>query len=152
MSERSERTVGYGSGRSERTAGYGSERPVSSGSRQAARYPLARAFPPTAPRLDLAAFSRAAGLHPDVVRRYVALGLLEAVPDPSGRPTFTPAQLLAVARIQRLRAGFALNYAAVGLLVDLLDRIAELESALGGRTRTPAGGDNPGGRPWTPTA
>jgi hypothetical protein len=35
-----------------------------------------------------------------------------------------------VARVQRLRAGFALNYAAVGLVADLLDRIAALEAAL----------------------
>jgi chaperone modulatory protein CbpM len=33
-------------------------------------------------------------------------------------------------RVQRLRAGFALNYAAIGLVTDLLDRIAELEAAL----------------------
>jgi len=32
--------------------------------------------------------------------------------------------------VQRLRAGFALNYAAVGLVTDLLDRIAVLEAAL----------------------
>jgi len=32
--------------------------------------------------------------------------------------------------VQRLRAGFALNYAAIGLVTDLLDRIAVLEAAL----------------------
>ncbi|MET0461281.1 MAG: MerR family transcriptional regulator, partial [Ilumatobacteraceae bacterium] len=32
-------------------------------------------------RLDLDAFARAAGLHPDVVRRFVALGLIEASRD-----------------------------------------------------------------------
>jgi hypothetical protein len=31
--------------------------------------------------------------------------------------------------MQRLRAGFALNYAALGLVCDLLDRIAALEAA-----------------------
>ena len=34
-----------------------------------------------------------------------------------------------IARIQRLRAGLALNYAALGLVLDLLDRI----EAAGGR-------------------
>ena len=34
-----------------------------------------------------------------------------------------------MARIQRLRAGFALNYASLSLVIDLLDRIAELEAA-----------------------
>jgi chaperone modulatory protein CbpM len=60
--------------------------------------------------------------------------------DPRGRLWFRPAQLAAVARIQRLRAGFALNYAAIGLVTDLLDQIAALQASL----RT-AGG-SPGGR------
>jgi hypothetical protein len=35
--------------------------------------------------------------------------------------------LAVVARIQRLRNGLGLNYAAIGLVLDLLDRIEELE-------------------------
>jgi hypothetical protein len=93
-------------------------------------------------RLDVESFARAAGLHPDLVRRFVALGLLDASRDASGRLWLSPTQLTAVARIQRLRAGFALNYAAVGLVTDLLDRIAELEAALRRRPRPP------GGPPW----
>jgi DNA-binding transcriptional MerR regulator len=80
--------------------------------------------------LDLDAFARAAALHPDLVRRLVALGLLEPDRDTEGRPRFTARDLAAVARIQRLRAGFAVNYAALGLVIDLLDRIAELEATL----------------------
>jgi hypothetical protein len=83
-----------------------------------------------APRLDLGDFSRASGTHPDLVLRLVALGLIDARQDPAGELWFSRSQLAALARIQRLRAGFALNYAAVGLVVDLLDRIAVLESAL----------------------
>ena len=88
---------------------------------------------------------RAAGLHPDLVRRLVALGLLDA-----GRRCqrascgSQPGQVAAVARIQRLRAGLSLNYAALGVVVDLLDRIAELEAAL--RAPRP---DEPESRPWT---
>ena len=37
-----------------------------------------------------------------------------------------------MARVQRLRAGFALNYAAIGLVTDLLDRITVLETARAG--------------------
>ena len=44
-------------------------------------------------------------------------------------------ELAALARVQRLRAGFALNYAAIGLVADLLDRIAVLEAALRGAQR-----------------
>jgi hypothetical protein len=81
-------------------------------------------------RLDLETFSRAAGMHPELVRRLVALGLLEAQADAAGELWFPPTQLSAAARVQRLRAGFGLNYAALGLVLDLLDRIARLERAL----------------------
>jgi len=96
-------------------------------------YALARAA-----RLDLESFSVAAGLHPDLIRRLVALGLLDPASGPPGTLWFSPGQLAAVARIQRLRTGFALNYAAIGLVTDLLDRIAVLETAL--RRARPAGG------------
>jgi hypothetical protein len=103
-------------------------------------------------RLDLSSFARAARLHPDAVRRLVALGLLESTPDAAGEPCFAPAQLLAVGRIKRLRAGFGLNYAAVGLVVDLLDRIAELETAMRDRSGQSVEIRTRGGRSWTPTA
>lgn len=48
---------------------------------------------------------------------------------------FTRSQLAQVGRVQRLRAGFALNYAATGLVIDLLDRIAALEAAMRRRAR-----------------
>ena len=86
-------------------------------------------------RLDLEEFAAAAGMHPELVRRLVALGVLDAAYDPSGRYWFAPAELAEVGRIQRLRAGLALNYAAVGLVADLLDRIAALEAAQRGARR-----------------
>jgi hypothetical protein len=70
------------------------------------------------------------GLHPDLIRRLVALGVIDAARDPAGELWFPRSQVAAVARIQRLRAGFALNYAAIPLITDLLDRIAVLEAAL----------------------
>jgi DNA-binding transcriptional MerR regulator len=79
-------------------------------------------------RLGLDDFARLAGLHPDLVRRFVVLGLLDPIADSGGTLWFAPKQLATVARIQRLRAGFALNYAAIGLVLDLLDRIDVLEA------------------------
>jgi chaperone modulatory protein CbpM len=90
-------------------------------------------------RLDLDTFARAARTHPDLVRRLVALGLIECTRDGAGRLWFAPAQLDAVARVQRLRAGMGINYAAVGLVVDLLDRIAALQAALSKRPVVPGG-------------
>jgi pimeloyl-ACP methyl ester carboxylesterase len=79
-------------------------------------------------RLGLEDFARLAELHPDLLRRFVVLGLLDATTDSGGALWFGPGQLARVARIRRLRAGFALNYASLGLVLDLLDRIAVLEA------------------------
>ena len=81
-------------------------------------------------RLNLEAFARATGTHPDLVRRLVTLGVLDAARGPSGELWFSHADVTALGRVQRLRAGFALNYAAIGLVTDLLERIAVLEAAL----------------------
>jgi chaperone modulatory protein CbpM len=94
-------------------------------------------------RLDLESFARAAGIHPDLVRRFVAVGVLDAWRDSAGALWFSPRQLAGMRRIQRLRAGFELNYAALGLVIDLLDRIEALEAAMRQRPRPT------GGRPWT---
>jgi len=59
-----------------------------------------------------------------------ALGVLDADRDAAGELWFAPSQVAVMGRVQRLRAGLGLNYAAVGLVTDLLDRIAVLETAL----------------------
>ncbi|WP_415940031.1 chaperone modulator CbpM [Streptomyces sp. 039-1] len=95
------------------------------------------------PRLTLDAVARRSGLHPDLVRRFVALGLVDAERDAAGRMVFDLAAPAVLARIQRLRTGLCLNYASIGLVLDLLDRISLLEAALRGRgTRS----ETP---PWT---
>jgi DNA-binding transcriptional MerR regulator len=81
-------------------------------------------------RLDLEDFARAARVHPQLVQRLVSLGLLEPIPDSGGSAWFSPADLATVARIQRLRAGFGVNYAGLGLVLDLLERVAGLEAGL----------------------
>jgi hypothetical protein len=97
-------------------------------------------FPLSRPsRLSLEAFGAACGLHPDLIRRLVSLGLLEASRDARDELWFAPTQIAEVARLQRLRAAFALNYAALGLVTDLLDRIASLEAALRTRSQPPGG-------------
>ena len=103
----------------------------------APRYVLARR-----PGIQLDVFATRCGLHPDLVRRLVALGLLACQQDARGDLWFEPSSLVTVARIQRLRTGLGLNYAAIGLVLDLLDRIEELESA-SRRRRT---------SPWTSTS
>ncbi|MFE1378065.1 chaperone modulator CbpM [Streptomyces sp. NPDC058740] len=94
-------------------------------------------------RLSLDTVARRSGLHPDLIRRFVALGLVDADRDAAGHLLFDPTAPAALARIQRLRSGLCLNYASIGLVLDLLDRISLLEAALRARsTRS----ENP---PWT---
>ncbi|MFF7381840.1 chaperone modulator CbpM [Streptomyces griseoluteus] len=95
------------------------------------------------PRLSLHTVARRAGVHPDLIRRFVALGLVEAERDTSGRLVFAATAPAALARVQRLRTGLCLNYASIGLVLDLLDRISLLEAAL---RRAGTRSDIP---PWT---
>jgi chaperone modulatory protein CbpM len=82
------------------------------------------------PRLSLETVALRSGLHPDLIRRFVVLGLVDAERDASGRLVFAPTAPATLARIERLRAGLCLNYASIGLVLDLLDRISRLEAAL----------------------
>ncbi|MFC4530052.1 chaperone modulator CbpM [Sphaerisporangium dianthi] len=97
------------------------------------------------PGIGLESFARAGGLHPELVRRLVALGLLEPIDRYGEELRFPPSQLAVLGRIERLHAGLCLNYASLGVVLDLLDRIAELESALRRRV-TPTGESS-----WTRT-
>jgi hypothetical protein len=76
----------------------------------------------------LESFARSTQTHPDLVRKLVVLGALDAQTDSAGNLWFAPAQVASIARIKRLRASLSINYASVGLVCDLLDRIAVLEA------------------------
>ena len=84
-------------------------------------YTLARPF-----RLDLESYATATNLHPELVRKLVALGLVDARTDATGQQWFEPAQIGRAARLRRLRVGLGLNYASLGTVIELLDRISAL--------------------------
>ncbi|MFF1556043.1 chaperone modulator CbpM [Streptomyces sp. NPDC058279] len=135
MNDRSAGAAGMGG------AGVGG-RPVRTGAEVTASTTVRYALVPV-PRLSLHAVARRSGLHPDLIRRFVTLGLVDAERDAAGHLVFDPTAPAVLARIQRLRSGLCLNYASIGLVLDLLDRISLLEAALRGRgTR----GETP---PWT---
>ncbi|HMJ35876.1 MAG TPA: chaperone modulator CbpM [Baekduia sp.] len=66
--------------------------------------------------------ARESGLHPDVVRRLVRLGLVT--------PPFGPDAAARLARASRLRRDLGLNYSGAVLATELLARIDELEGRL----------------------
>ena len=78
-------------------------------------------------RLSVDRLAQASGVHPQLIVRFLELGLLDAQRDSLGRLWLDPDSVARVARVQRLHLGLSLNYAAIGLVLDLLDRIDELE-------------------------
>ena len=85
-------------------------------------------LPVVPPRLDIEMVAAASGVHPDVVRRFVELGLVPASEDGSGRLWFTRAAPELVRRVVRMHADLSLNYTAVALVIDLLAQIEVLEN------------------------
>jgi hypothetical protein len=81
--------------------------------------------PGTLAAVEVELLAREAGVHPDVVRRLVRLGLIESCGGDA-------ATLLAKA--VRLRRDLGLNYAGAVLACELLARIADLEA----RVRPPS--------------
>ena len=92
------------------------------------RYALVRQTRPGL--LPVAPFAAVCGLHPVMVARLVALGLLDAYTGATGATVLPVAQIARAARITRLRTGLGLNYTALGLVLDLLERVDDLEAAL----------------------
>jgi chaperone modulatory protein CbpM len=86
--------------------------------------------------LDAVAFAQIAGVHPEMLGKLVALGLIEPHDDSLGQSWFAGADLARIARIERLRAGLGLNYAAVGLVLDLLDRLSASQTPVAGAATT----------------
>ena len=74
--------------------------------------------------------AREAGLHPDLVRRFVALGLVERQGGTAAAPLYASSAAGRLARAARLRHDLGLNYAGAVLACELLERIDELEARL----------------------
>jgi hypothetical protein len=82
------------------------------------------------PLLGLQGLAREAGLHPQVVRALIGLGLIEPRGGTAAAPLFAPEAAAELARAGRLRRDLGLNYAGAVLACELLARIDELEERL----------------------
>jgi hypothetical protein len=87
--------------------------------------------------VGLESLARAAGIHPDLARRLIALGLVEPCGGTRAGPLFRPQDAAALARAIRLRGDLGLNYAGAVLACELLARIDELERLLVARAPAP---------------
>lgn len=72
---------------------------------------------------DLARLSR---LHPEMLERLVEWGLVDPVESEPER-LFPETAVPRIWRIMRLRRDLGINWAGIGVVLDLLDRIDELE-------------------------
>jgi hypothetical protein len=70
------------------------------------------------------------GLHPEVVRRLIRLGLLEPGGGTAAAPLYRSQDAALLVRAVRLRGDLGLNYAGAVLASELLARIEELEQRL----------------------
>jgi hypothetical protein len=80
--------------------------------------------------LEIEVLARETGLHPDLVRRLVRLGMVEAAGGTAQNPLFRPDAPSRLARALRLRRDLGLNYSGAALACELLARIDELEERL----------------------
>lgn len=94
------------------------------------RYPLAAVPQPPGRLLSLEEVADRCGMHVQVVSHLVTLSVLDAHRDEHGRLWFDNRAPALIVRALRLREDLGLNYAALGLVLDLLDRIDDLERAL----------------------
>ena len=93
------------------------------------RYPLVprRASPE---RLSLEEAAERAGLHPVLVERFVDFGLVEPAELTGATMAFDEACVARLFAISRLRRDLGVNLQGVGVILDLVDRLAALEREL----------------------
>jgi chaperone modulatory protein CbpM len=83
------------------------------------------------PRLvEVGVLARESGLHPELVTRFVRLGLLEPEAGSLDAPLFAPDAAAQLARAARLRRDLGVGYGGAVLACELLARIDRLEARL----------------------
>jgi hypothetical protein len=76
--------------------------------------------------LPVGEVARLAGIDPDFVARLMDLGLLDPV-ETTPEPFFTVSAVLRIRRIMRIHHDLGVNWAGMGVVMDLLAKIDDLE-------------------------
>lgn len=83
------------------------------------------------PYLSLTELAYRCGVHPDLIDRFVHLGLIDAVDrDLGGEALFNAEAVFAVRKILRLRNELGVNYTGIGVIFELMSRIEMLEERI----------------------
>jgi MerR family transcriptional regulator, heat shock protein HspR len=77
--------------------------------------------------LTLEALASSADLHPAHVRRFVEYGLLEPIEVIGTNMIFETSAILRLRMIERLRCEIGINLNGIAVILDLLDRLRELQ-------------------------
>jgi chaperone modulatory protein CbpM len=77
--------------------------------------------------LTLEALARRADMHPDLVERYVELGLIHPCEGEGPSLVFEPSTVLRLGAVNRLRQSLGINMAGIAVVLDLIDQICALQ-------------------------
>lgn len=81
-------------------------------------------------QLSITEVAARCGVHPDLIERFVYLGLIDPVGGDEDRLLFPIEVVPLVRKIIRLRNHLGINYVGIGLVLELMNRIEKLESKL----------------------
>jgi MerR family transcriptional regulator/heat shock protein HspR len=77
--------------------------------------------------LTLEALARRVDMHPDLVERYVELGLIHPCEGEGPSLVFEPSTVLRLGAVNRLRQSLGINMAGIAVVLDLIDQICALQ-------------------------
>jgi DNA-binding transcriptional MerR regulator len=86
--------------------------------------------PAAGQRLTREALAAEVGLHPDLVERFIAYGLLSPVPGEQGARRFDVKEVRRLRAVCRLRNDLGVNLPGIAVILDLLERIEALKREL----------------------
>jgi DNA-binding transcriptional MerR regulator len=78
-------------------------------------------------QLTLERLAARAGMHPELVERFVEFGLVEPIDRVGETVLFDPSAIERLRMIVRLRQSLGINIAGIAVILDLLDKLCALQ-------------------------